>query len=221
MNAPPFPSRVGSRVGLALVVCAALLQACALSPAPVDSYYRLSADKVDFRFATPRLAGALKVRRPRADALTDGTHLLYRRAENPTQIYLEPYQLWTDSPTLLLRDLLLSVLRSANLAELVLPPSLGIPAEFNLVTRLARLERLVEAGSQRVRVEIEFSLVRERDRSLLFHETYSDSASIEGSGTPEVVAAYDLALSHILQRFLTELDRRLPSDVAGIAARRR
>lgn len=195
--------------------------ACAGKPAPVDHYYRLAPPNLEYRFETPPLAGTLRVKRPHAEALTDGTHLLYRSRSNPAEVYRDPYQYWSDAPTLLIQDLLLYAFDQARLAKRVIPAGLRSSVDFTLATRLLQLERLIESGSERATVEIEFSLLRETDRSLIFHRRYSDADTIAGTGAGPAVEAYDRVLSRVLTRFLQDLETELDGNAAGTTAWRR
>jgi ABC-type uncharacterized transport system auxiliary subunit len=187
-----------------------MMSACALSPAPVDRYFRLNGTPIDGGFESARLPGSLRVKRPRTDSLTDGTHLLFRRHDAPGEVFREPYQYWTDAPSLIVRDLLLEALAKAKLAERVLAPNLRTSSDYTLASRLMKFERLIETVGQRVIVEMEFSLVREDDRDLLFQQIYRESVQLGGSGPGSAVNAFDGAVHRILTRLIEDLDQQLP-----------
>jgi ABC-type uncharacterized transport system auxiliary subunit len=218
----PMRSAAGSSLALfALVASVAIGAGCALSPAPVDHYYRLATGPLERRFDTPRLLGTLRVKRPRAEALTDGTNLIYRRVDDPAEVHRDAYQFWTDAPSLQVRDVLIDALHSAQLAERIVPPGLRSPADFTLSSRIVRMERLVELGVERATFDIEFSLVRERDRQLLFHERYRDEETVAGTSAAQAVRAYDRALARILEQLVADLDAKLPVESAGLRPWRR
>lgn len=207
--------------GLGLCVIAIALFGCALSPAPVDHYYRLATGTIDHRFDSPRLLGTLRVQRPRAEALTDGTNLIYRHLDNPAEVHRDPYQFWTDAPSLLVRDVLIDALHSAKLAERIVAPGLRSPVDFTLSSRIVKMERLVEAGVERVTLDIEFAIVRERHRQLLFQRRYEDGEAIAGNGAGQAVRAFDRVLARILEQFMVDLDAALPVETAGLLSWRR
>ena len=194
---------------------------CALSPAPVDHYYRLEVAPPATRFETPRMAGTLRVNRPRAEALTDSSHLVFRRSDNPAEVQRDPYQLWSDAPSLLLRDALIDTLHASGIAQRIVPPGLRSPVDYTLSTRIMKLERIVDGSSERALLELEFSLEREGDRKMLFHRRYQEAEAVPGGGAARAVEAYDRALARVLEKLLVDLDQSLPRDGAGLAQWRR
>jgi ABC-type uncharacterized transport system auxiliary subunit len=181
------------------------LAGCALPAAPLDHHYRLTADAVEARFDSPILPGTLRVKRPRADAFTDGTSLLYRDAGSPTEIHRDPYRYWIDAPSLMIRDGLIHVLREARVAGQVITPELRTHADYTLASRLLELERLRDGAESEAGVEIELSLVRERDDALIFQAVYAETEPVDGREPSRTVEAFDRALERILTRFLTDL----------------
>jgi ABC-type uncharacterized transport system auxiliary subunit len=206
-------TRAATSVAMALAIA---LSGCALAPGPVDHYYRLATGPIDHRFDSPRLRGTLRVKRPRAEALTDGTNLIYRRLDSPAEVHRDAYQFWTDAPSLLLRDVLIDALHSAKLAELIVAPGLHSAVDYTLSSRIVKMERLVEIGAERVTLDLEFAVERERDRELLFHKRYSDEETVLGTSTAQAVRAYDRALARILVKFMVDLDTALPVQTAGL-----
>jgi ABC-type uncharacterized transport system auxiliary subunit len=193
--------------GSALVsaVLACLVLGCALPPAPLDHHYRLSASAAPFRFESPVMSGALRVKRPRADAFTDGTNLLYRKASSPAEIHRDAYQYWVDAPSLMLQDLMIAALREAGVADPVIAPDLRTPVDHTLASRLHRLEGVRGDGPGRAEVEIEISLIREDDRALIFQGLYAETEPTENDTAAATVEAFGRALDRILARFLNDL----------------
>ena len=105
----------------------------------------------------------------------------------------------------MLQDALVHYLRAAGAAGLVVTPELRVKPDFYLSGRILRLERIVEAGSPQVAVELELGVTRGRGDDLLMLEIYREERRASGSGVAQSVPAFTEALTAIFERFLADL----------------
>ncbi len=196
-----------TRVSTALLLAGAMaLGACAAGPAPTDHFYRFDLPQPESRFDVPVLKGTLLVTRPWADALTGERHLLYRQNGGSSQLRRHAYHRWVDSPTLMLQREIARYLRAAGVADQVVTPELRTKMDYLLSCRIAKLERVLDS-SPHVTLELELGITRMEDRRALLLETYLEEQSANGNGIAASVAAYNMALSKILDRFMAEFAR--------------
>ncbi len=197
------PVRPGSRRPLALCGLA-LAAACASGPAATDAYFRIEAGPPPA--AATRLDGVLEVERFRTDPLTGQRPILFRKEEAPIQVRRHKYRHWVDSPTAMLQRELARYLRAAGAATDVVTPEQRARADYVVIGRIERLERIV-GDSPRVVVELDLAVSRERGTSPLLHERYREELPAAGDGVGDAVAAFDRAVTAIFERFLADLGR--------------
>jgi len=179
---------------------------CVSGPAPRDHYYRIEAATPPV-LASPPIAGTLEVDRLRVEAISQGRQILYRDASRPEEIKQHAYHHWADPPSVMLRDQLVRYLRSAGVAEKVVTPAVHVESDYLVFGRLVRMERILGAGEQRVAVEIEFGLTRQKGHELLLLETYREERVAPGAGVAESVTALEQAIGAIFERFVADLQR--------------
>ncbi len=196
---------LGRMFGWMLPSAALTVTACSLGAAPRDHFYRLEAS-APATLPTPALAGTLRVDRPRAEALLDERRIQYR-APGASEVGLYQYHYWADAPTLLLQASVARSLREAGVAEAVVPAELRVATDYVLGGRLRRLERVVDPGSPRVRLELDFYLTQVADDRLLLQATYVEEQGAEGPGVDGASAAWNQALTRVLERLVADLQR--------------
>jgi len=187
----------------------ALLLACAGGPAPRDHFYRLETS-APTPLAAPIFRGTVEVDRFRADALTGGIRIVLRQADGASELEPYDYHQWADPPTTQLQTCLVDYLRQAQAAPLVVIPELRARADFAVLGRIARLEHQTGGGAPRAVVELELTVSRESDRTLLLQRVYREERPAAGPGVAEAVAAADEALSAIFAQFLTDAGAQIP-----------
>ena len=187
------------------VAVSVILGGCLSGPAPKDRFYRLEVPDAATRLELPRLRGRLLVDSIRGDGMTRERQMLYRKADDPSQVRREGYDHWVDAPPLMVQRAVVEFLRSANAAEVVVTPEMRVDADFRLGGRVHRFERLVGGGSPHVTVELGLTLVREEDGEPLLLETYREDQGVAGGGIVDSVEAFNQALHRILERLLLDL----------------
>ena len=199
-------ARRGRRRALFAIVCV-ISAGCLGRPAPADRHFRL-APAPPARLATPPLPGVLEVDRPRALAVTRRTALVYVTEPGAPELRTRAYEHWADSPTLLVQREVAAWLDAAGLAARVVTPELGVAPDYRLTGELVRFEEQRGSGAPRAVVELAFVLVDLRSREVLLQQSYREERAAEGSDAPQVVRAYDAALSAVLARLVADAGAR-------------
>jgi cholesterol transport system auxiliary component len=186
-----------------------LLAACVGAPAPKDTFYRLEVAQPAERFQRPPLPGVLEVDRLDADGVVGERALTFATHEGgPLEHYR--YDLWSETPGIMLRDQLARVLSKAGAAERVVTPDLRVPADWTLRGKVRRFEQV--AGAAQVAVEIQLGVVSARDGTLVMLDTYSAKVPTNGESVEAAVGGIDRAVSDIVARFVADLGRvKLPA----------
>lgn len=176
---------------------------CLGVPAPQDHFYRLELPDRKERFDPPPLPGTLQVTRPWADALTSERQLIFRHTHESSRLRRHAYHRWVDSPTLILQQEIAHYLRTSHIAEQVVTPELRVNEDYVLTCRIAKFEHVV-GELPRVVMELELSITQVKNRQVLLLQTYREEQATENPKASTAVIAYNLALTNILNRFLTD-----------------
>lgn len=187
-----------------LLIPAVLVGCAAQPPVPEDKYYRLQAVPASAPLVTPLLDGTLEVERFSADGLTAGRPIVYVEDRDPNQLQEYHYHFWTQAPTIMLRDELVTYLRAVNVAKNVVTPEMRLNAEYVLTGRIRRFEQIKTADEGAV-IEIEFALRRPADNRLLFLKSYRNESKQQASGVAGAVRALNEGWNLILADLLADL----------------
>ncbi len=185
----------------------AVVVGCAAPPPPVDHHYRLAVESPT-PFETPPLSGRLEVARLRAESIAQGRQIAYRSTDRPNEIGLYAYQHWVDPLPLMIQGALGQALREARVADEVSIPAFRLDRDYVLYGRIVAFEHVVEGATSRGQVEIEFSLVREADESVLLQRTYREEIGAASQGMNDAVHALSLGLSRVIERLTSDLGDR-------------
>ncbi len=182
------------------------LQGCLLStePVPEDRYYRLQTLKNPTPLPIPKFPGIIEVERFVADGVTAGRPIVYSEVNTPNQLKEYHYHFWTEPPTIMLRDQLVSFLRHANIASSVVTPEMRVRSDFSLTGKIYRLERVLGKSSFAI-IEMELSLRRPETGELILLRNYSHKGPSNHKGVAGAVSSLKNALSTIYSQFLKDL----------------
>lgn len=198
---------------------ALILAGCAVGPAPSDHFYRLEVPSPAHSLATAPFDGSLEVDRIRIDALTGERGLVYRIPEEGSQLRRHAYHRWADPPALMVQRQLVGYLRKAGAASSVFTPDLRLRADYVLLGRIVRLERVVGNADVHAVVELELAVRRERDQRLVFEGAYLEERAVPSRKPGRSVRAYNEALASIFERFLEEASGVMAAWSPGDALR--
>lgn len=193
--------------GISAVVLLGILTACATQPpVPQDKFYRLQATSASDPLPAPVLSGVLEVERFSADGLTAGRPIVYADASDPNQLREYNYHFWTQPPTVMLRDELVTYLRQAGVAKSVVTPEMRLDADHVLTGRIRMLEQIVgsKAGTA---MELEISLRNPRDGKLLFLKSYRHEVAQSATGVAAAVDSLNEALNIIYADLLADIKK--------------
>ncbi|MBT3358639.1 MAG: ABC transporter [Rhodospirillales bacterium] len=183
-----------------------LLASCAQPPVPQDHFYRLHVQMSGKALANPPLAGTLEVARLLADGLTAGRPIVYSEAARPLEANEYHYHFWTDSPTVMLRDELVSYLRQAGVAKTVITPEMRLEPDFILTGKIKRLEQ-VRGTPSKVVIALEIALRDRREDRLLLVKTYRTEGETAGADIAAAVSGINLGLGKIFAAFVADISR--------------
>lgn len=190
---------------ISAIMLLGVLTACAAqAPVPQDRYYRLQAVLASAPLTTPVLPGVLEIERFTADGLTAGRPIVYADSSDPNQLREYHYHFWTQAPTVMLRDELVTYLREAGVAKNVVTPEMRLEADHVISGRIRMLEQVI--GAQKgTTMELEIALRNPRDGKLMFLKSYRHEVEQSAMGVAAAVDSLNEALNIIYADVLADL----------------
>ncbi len=188
------------------LIAAGFLAACgSAAPVPEDQFYRLivsmpSSSKTLF-------PGIMEVDRFVADGLTAGRPIVYSETGKPFQVKEFHYHFWTQPPTVMLRDELVSYLRARKVSDTVVTPEMRVTPDYILTGKIKRLEKVLGDPPKAV-LELELSLRKESGDKILHLDTYRVETVSDGPGVDDAVKSLNTALTSIYGKFVHDLSKR-------------
>lgn len=188
-----------------LFLAAVTLGGCASQPpVPSDRFYRLSAVMAAEPLASPKLPGVLVIDRFTADGLTAGRPIVYVQSSDPNQLLEYHYHFWTQPPTIMLRDEMVTFLRAANIADKVVSPEMRLDPQHALTARIRKLEQVL-GSPNRTQLELEIGIRRPEDGTAVFLKSYRQDVVQSTAGVGGAVDALNEALNIVYSDFLADL----------------
>lgn len=203
-----------ARAILPLLLVAGMLGGCGRSaPIPTDTYYRLAAPRVAAAAGQPLADGGILVEAFQADALYRERPLLF--SEDAADLTLKQYHHhhWQESPPRLLREQLILYLRAANAAPWVASRADQAPA-LTIRGRIRRFEHIIGADAVTARVALELQLLGP-DGSVLMLRDYQRDEPAASKDVASVVAAMDVAVNSVFERFLADARAAVRAPATG------
>ena len=182
--------RHASRLFIALFL---LLAGCAAPEVPKEQYFRLIAVPAAMPVDRP-LNGVLEVPPFTTDGVLAERPLLFS-ANDGQRLEQRNYAYWSDSPRQMLRDELVSYLRSAKAAPQIVPSELRIDTKYVLKGTLYRLEQRANPNS--AIIEIEFSLIEEDSNRLIATKVFHAEEPAASGDIDDAVKALNLGMNKI------------------------
>ncbi|MGJ3258213.1 MAG: ABC-type transport auxiliary lipoprotein family protein [Rhodospirillales bacterium] len=188
-----------------MLMLGVLIAGCASQPpVPSDKYYRLQAVFAAEPSASVKFPGNFEVERFSADGLTAGRPIVYVETNDPNQLQEYHYHFWTQPPTIMLRDELVTYLRQAKLAGSVVIPEMRLDPQYVMTGRIRKLEQVLGTPN-RSRLELEIALRRPNDGQLLFLKSYEHETTQVSPGVAAAVDGLNEALNIIYSDLLADL----------------
>ena len=185
-------------------LAALLLISCSQPPVPEDHFYRLQVTGPSTAVAKPRLNGVLEVATLQADGLTAGRPITFTDAARPYLLNEYHYHFWTEPPSILLHDALVTYLRTSGVAREVVTPELRLEPDFVMTGKILRLEQ-VRGNPPKVAAKIEVALRDRTEDRLLLVRTYEIENEVAGPGVGDAVVGLNAAVSEIYGRLVADI----------------
>src|SRR5690349_2980967 len=144
--------------------------ACAAPTVPKEQYFRLVVTPATEKLAHP-FTGIVEAAPLSADGVTGERPLLYT-ANGGTKLEQRNYAYWTELPTAMIRDQLVTYLRSAGAADQVVPSELRIGALYRIQGKIKRLEQSAGDKGDIGIIELELSVIDESTDQLIMSKVY-------------------------------------------------
>ena len=155
------------------------------------------------------LTGAVEVQRFSADGLTGSRPIVYSDALGAQHVQAYHYHFWTESPTLMLRNELIKILRSAGVAQSVVTSELRVEASYGVSGRIRRFEQ-VRGTAKQVLAEIEINLTQLVSERLLLIKSYRVVKTAKDDSVDAAVAALGESIQEIFDRFIEDIKANPP-----------
>ena len=203
-NRWPFLKR-GCATSILIAAMMLILAGCATqAPVPSDRYYRLQAVFSGEALVAPKFAGTFEIERFTADGLTAGRPIVYVEAGDPNQLREYNYHFWTQAPTIMLRDELVTYLRSAKVSVSIVVPEMRLDPAYVMTGRIRTLEQVL-GSTNGTRLELEVAIRRIKDGKLLFLKSYAQETAQASPGVASAVDALNKSLNVIFSNLLQDL----------------
>ncbi len=197
---------------IVLIIFFSLLSSCSfdpVAPVPTDQYYRLPDPAPSIKKQV--FDGDVYLRNFRSKGLYRGRAMLYSEDEQGLVLKQHHYHYWQDSPPRMLQAQLLTWLRTANAAPLVMTDP-SIAHQYVISARINRLERHLKEKSASVIVALEIQLQKRGTDKLLLASDYVAEIEVENRTVKSAIPAYAEALDSIFTRFLEDAEKALSQN---------
>ena len=198
-------------IGLSL----SLLAGCSSTPpAEPVRYYRLDASAAPLAHPhAPPIPGTLHVTRLTARGLLGGRAMLYRAPEDALEIRLYPRYLWQEPIAPAVTNLLVDQLRAAQVFTHITATG-RTQTDYRLEGEIERYEHQPLHRPPCVSARIELTLIRPRDRALLWSHIYALEVPISEHTATAMVQAFNQLAVTLTQQISADLQAwyRSPSQ---------
>jgi cholesterol transport system auxiliary component len=197
----PVARRDVCRAGL--LALAGTLPGCGLLPqvsVPVQLY--TVTPKTSYPETLEAVDWQLVVEMPNAATSLDTPRIALQR----TPFTLEYYagSAWTDNAPLMVQTLLIESFESTRSITAVGREGVGLRPDYVLKTDLREFEAIYEEGSPNpvIWVRINAKVVKMPERRIVSSATFERREASAGTKLPDIIAAFDEALGHVLKRIV-------------------
>jgi cholesterol transport system auxiliary component len=196
---------VGRKLAAAALASLAL-SACAAPEVPKEQYFRLVATMAAGKIVHP-LSGIVEAQPFSADGVTGERPLLFTD-NGGTKLEQRNYAYWVNPPIQMLRDQMIAYLRSAGLAEQVVPSELRSEAGYRIQGDIKRLEQSIDGKKSSGVIELELSVIDESSDQIILSKVYHAEKPATDGTIDASVAALNAGLQDVLKQFVADIDAR-------------
>jgi ABC-type uncharacterized transport system auxiliary subunit len=191
-------------VGLAITVLAV-----SCGHVPKTCYYTLKLS-TPLASSDPKTTFALGVEHFRSAEILRDDRILYY--ESPTEMNFYQNHRWGSDPATMLSELALEwIARTGIFTYVKMLPSRE-PTDYVLRGRVFNFEELDYEGVAKARVTLELTLVRSRDRKMVWSDLRQVENPIQGTGIVGVVNALNVSSQQLLRESLPGLVAQIEQD---------
>ena len=191
---------------LFVLLGALALAACAAPPVPKEQYFRLVATMATRKIAHP-LPSIVEAAPFAADGVTGERPLLFTD-DGGIKLEQRNYAYWVNPPIQMLRDQMIAYLRSAGVADQVVPSELRIEAGYRIQGDIKRLEQSIAGKKSSGVIELELSVIDESNDQIVLSKVYHAKEPATDDTIDASVAALNVALQDVLKQFVADIDAR-------------
>ena len=194
---PPSTPRLSTATRLTTCALLVLLSGCSLLGKPKDPVTIYSLDpRVQAEPSWPTVPWQLSMTPPSASRMDDSARITVRPSPNEVEVYKGAS--WAKRPSEMLGDAVLRALEDSGRIAAVARQGSGISGEYKLVLDIRRFEsdyagRAVPAAT----IEVNAKLLHGQDPQVALSRTFLQSQPAAGVAVPEVVAAFDRAMTAV------------------------
>jgi ABC-type uncharacterized transport system auxiliary subunit len=188
-----------------LVVSLSLLACATSEPVPEDRFYQLKPVVPDKVFSSPVLAGGLEVDYTGADPLRSGRAVVYSEKARPLQLNRYHYAFWVDQPPRLVHGQLVQYLRASGISDRIDDGGRRETAQFRLKTHVLRFEQVRGGPEPEVVVELEASLEKLPEGTVLWTSVYRQRQTTGGDHMHATAESMQSALGQVFGELMQDL----------------
>jgi ABC-type uncharacterized transport system auxiliary subunit len=179
------------------------------------NYYVLDIGPALASAAPPQFPVTLLVARITSTELYRDDRLVY--SYGPVRLGTYEYERWAGPPVAMVRDMLISSLRTSQQYRSVTPIGSNLRGEYVVRGRLYALDE-VDKPELAARFSLEIDLYDIKSGAMLWTDSYSHDEPVNGKGVSDVVEAMDRNVRAGLQQLTTNLAGYFASHAANSAA---
>ncbi len=194
---------------LVIISLLVILTGCGSAPpVPTDHYYRFktpSQDDIQKQRLTDQV---IYINSFLAEGLYNERALLYTNDNLARELKQYHYHFWITSPPDLLRDYLVSFLRTADTSPVIISGR-SVSEGLQITGRLNEFEKLVSGDQSSVKVALELRLDKYGNELPLLLKEYRVIEEVQGKSLTDVITSFNAAVFRIYSDFLTDVETAL------------
>jgi len=202
---PRRPLAIGRREAVTATAAFALLAlpGCGVLPKvnlPVNLY--TLTPKTTFPEELPKVDWQLVVETPVSAASLDTPRIALQRTPLTFEYYADAA--WTDNAPSMVQTLLIESFESTNRISGVGREAVGLHPDYILKTDLREFEAVYDGDNPipMIWIRMNAKLVKLPERRIVASQTYGEKLPAAGSKLPDIVAAFDEALGHVIKEIV-------------------
>jgi cholesterol transport system auxiliary component len=200
---PVMTGRRQAIVGMASCTLLGALTGCGVLQSvntPVNLY--TLTPKTTFPEGLPKVDWQLVVETPVSAASLDTSRIALQRTPLTFEYYADAA--WTDNAPAMVQTLLIESFEATHRISGVGREAIGLRPDYILMTDLREFEAVYDGDNPipTIWVRMNAKLVKLPERRIVISDTFGEELPAAGSKLPDIVAAFDEALGHVLKKIV-------------------